>query len=235
MVASSKSTILASSTGAVGKFSLQTHRSYHPNWSHLSIAASPHPPVVVLSLLQQVLVASEVFLLVAHPAAATGRGAGVRKMCLIWLFCNCSGLGSCLISSLSSYSHPSEDFQGADVVHEGLLCQVHPGHEVFHVAVYGPGFPAEVGLFEDDHLRRKSDDQGVGHRSFHTLNTLHELITAGTFSIPLVHLRFPPAVHPKIEKRNCNRWLQTISGKQRSLHALLTAPLTTLSGCTDPT
>lgn len=79
IIAQSKSIILESLTG---KFSLQTHRSYHPNRSHLGIAASPHPPVVVLSLLQQVLMASEVFLLVAHPAAAAGRGAGVRKMCI---------------------------------------------------------------------------------------------------------------------------------------------------------
>lgn len=86
-------------------------------------------------------------------------------------------------------------------MHEGLLRQVHPGHEVFHAAVYGPGFPAEVGLFESDHLRRKSDDQGVGHHPFHTLNTLNELITAAVFSIPLAHLCFPPAVHPRIEKK----------------------------------
>lgn len=60
------------------EISLATYCSYHPHRTQLSIAASPHPPVMVLSLLQQVLVASEALLLVAHPATATERYTGLN-------------------------------------------------------------------------------------------------------------------------------------------------------------
>lgn len=55
-----------------------THRFDHSDGAQLCIAAAPHPPVLVLALLQQVLVASVTLLLVADPAAGTERHGGVR-------------------------------------------------------------------------------------------------------------------------------------------------------------
>lgn len=56
-----------------------TYCSYHPDGAQLKVTASPHPPVVVLALLQQVLVAAVALLLIAYPAAATERGAGLKS------------------------------------------------------------------------------------------------------------------------------------------------------------
>lgn len=56
-----------------------TYCSNDPNRAQFSITASPHPPVMILSFLQQVLVASETLLLVAHPATETEKGTWLKK------------------------------------------------------------------------------------------------------------------------------------------------------------
>lgn len=50
---------------------VSTHRFDDSDGAQLWIAATPHPPVVVLALLQKVLVSSIALLLIAHPAAGT--------------------------------------------------------------------------------------------------------------------------------------------------------------------
>lgn len=57
-----------------------TYCSYHPNGAQLCVTAPPHPPVMVLSLLQQVLVSSEALFLVADPAALTETYKGLSHM-----------------------------------------------------------------------------------------------------------------------------------------------------------
>lgn len=56
-----------------------TYCANDPNRAQFSITASPHPPVMILSFLQQVLVASETLLLVAHPATETEKGTWLKK------------------------------------------------------------------------------------------------------------------------------------------------------------
>lgn len=48
-----------------------TYRSDDPGGAQLRVAASPHPPVVVLALLQEVLVTPVALLLIAYPAKTT--------------------------------------------------------------------------------------------------------------------------------------------------------------------
>lgn len=120
-----------------------TYRPDDPGGAQLGVAASPHPPVVVLALLQEVLVPPEALLLIAHPArTAEPRGE--------WKSSKHGPLH--LKQRFHRHSHPSQHFQGADAVHEGGLLGVRPAHEVPHVAGDGPRLSTEVGLVVDHHL-----------------------------------------------------------------------------------
>lgn len=52
-------------------FLATTYRPDDPGGAQLRVAASPHPPVVVLALLQEVLVTPVALLLIAYPAETT--------------------------------------------------------------------------------------------------------------------------------------------------------------------
>lgn len=61
-------------------FLTATYCFYHPNGAQLCITASPHPPVMELSLLQQVLVASKALFLIANPAAVKETCKGLNSI-----------------------------------------------------------------------------------------------------------------------------------------------------------
>ena len=51
----------------------RTHRSDDLDGAHLCVAAPPHPPVLVVPFLQEVLVAAKPLLLEPHPAGERGQ------------------------------------------------------------------------------------------------------------------------------------------------------------------
>lgn len=146
--------------------------------------ASPHPPVVELSLLQQVLVASKAFFLIADPAVDhTGSLSGVYNR------------GHSCLTRKKPPSHSSQDFQGRDVVHENILLPVCSGHEISHVGGYGPRFPSEVRLLVDHNLETKDSCCIVGQVE------ILVCVTYATVELPLVHSCFPPLVPPVTEHK----------------------------------
>lgn len=60
---------------------MTTYRPDDPGGAQLGVDASPHPPVVVLALLQEVLVTPVALLLIAYPAETTQRHEVSGKRC----------------------------------------------------------------------------------------------------------------------------------------------------------
>lgn len=114
-----------------------THSLDDADRAQLRIDSAPHPPIMVLALLQQILVTTETLLLVSHPAAGQTE-LNVKR----GSFNDVSS--QCLKHKLSP---AADDFNGSCAEHEQRLLPVDSRQKISGAAVDFSAFASEIWLF----------------------------------------------------------------------------------------